>query len=107
MADEQPVEDIGRQHAIHINFVACEAFTGNEPQVRNVFVPNFSVTKSTRHQRLPMKVRRVAPGIAPPPGGIGFNGKNVAQLVPLSISKCVVTLEDGRFRPSTSLSAVE
>jgi hypothetical protein len=33
MADEQPVEDIGGQLAIHINFVACEAFTGSEPQV--------------------------------------------------------------------------
>jgi hypothetical protein len=34
MADEQTVEDVGRQRAIHINFVACDAFTGNEPQVR-------------------------------------------------------------------------
>jgi len=41
MADEQPVEDTGGQRAIHINFVAYDAFTGSEPQVRNRVLAKF------------------------------------------------------------------
>ena len=33
VTDEQPVEDIGGQHPIHIRVVACDAFVGNEPLV--------------------------------------------------------------------------
>jgi hypothetical protein len=78
MADEQPVEDIGGQRAIHINLVAWRPSQEASLKSGNAFVPNFSVTKSIRHRLLPMKVWKVPPGIAPPLWGIGFDGKTVA-----------------------------